>query len=305
MSKNRLEHNGLVWINVTNPTEKQLQEISKEYGFHDLDVKDCVSVAQSPKLDIYKNYLFLVLHFPEYDKKTNGIVTKELDIFIGKKYLVTVHKGEFDALEGFWDYCKKNKEAREQYMNKSSGFLLYNILSPIYRKAFSVVDRIGESIQAVESEMYSGETKDVVKDIALARRDLLKVKMIIDPQRFLFNSLVNLKRDFLGYESEVYFDDIHDIIERAWILLTSYREVIIGLHDTNESLISHKINEVMKVLTIISVSLLPLTLLAGIYGMNIAGLPFAGHPSGLWLVIALMVAIIFGILIFFRKKDWI
>lgn len=305
MKKNRLQYKNLVWINIVNPTEESLQEIANEYKFHDLDVKDCVSVAQSPKLDIYRDYLFLVMHFPEYNDEIKGILTKELDVFIGKGYLVTVHQDGFDALEGFWDYCDKNEEAREQYMSKSSGFLLYNILNPIYKKSFSVVDHIGEDIKDIEAEIYTEKTKDAVKDIAFVRRNLLKTKMIFDPQRLLFSNLVNLKRDFLGYESEVYFDDIKDLIQRAWILLASYREVILGLHDTNESLISHKINEVMKVLTVMSVSLLPLTLVAGIYGMNVAGLPFAEHPVGLWMIIVAMALIIVGILWFFRRKDWI
>lgn len=305
MSKNRLQFNGIVWINLVNPSTPELKKLAREYGFHELDIRDCISVGQSPKLDVYDDYLFIVLHFPEYSLPHKVVVKHDLNIFIGEKYLITVCRKEFVAMKGFWDYCQNNQEAREQYMSKGSGFLLYNILHPLYKKMFSIVDRISETIKDIEAQMYAEETKDIVKDLALIRRDLLKTKMIVDPQRPIFHTLSSLKRKFLGYQSEIYFDDIHDHIERAFSILSTYQDVIAGLHDTNESLISHKTNEVMKLLTTISVILLPLTLVAGIYGMNIAGLPFSTHPLSLWIIIAIMVLIVMGILVFFRKKDWI
>ena len=223
-------------------------------------------------------------------------------MFIGDGFFVTLHKGEFEAVEGMINYMKKNSDAREQFMSKSPGFLLYNLINPIVKKAFSVVDKIGENLTEIEEDIYSDKTIDVVKELAMERRNILNFRRIVEPQRFLVDTLVHLKRKFLGTESDIYFDDIHDHIERIWMLLENYREIVRGLSDTNEALISHKINEVMKVLTVISVSLLPLTLIASIYGMNVAGLPFAGSPGALWGIMGLMISLIVGTVYYFQRS---
>lgn len=301
MARNKIEQNGLIWIDITHPTEKDTDYLKKKFNFHALDLKDCLSVTGTPKVDVYDQYLFIVFHFPIYNGKEKGIFSKELNIFIGPGYLITLQKREFRAIEGFLNYVEKNKEAREQFMSKGPGFLLYNLVGPLFKRSYHVVDKIWENVKEIEREIYSEETIDVVKELALERRHILNFRRIIEPQRFLMDTLVHLKRDFLGYQSEIYFDDIHDHIERIWMLLENYREIVRGLHDTNEALISHKMNETMKVLTMISVSLLPLTLIASIYGMNIP-LPLSEHPSVLLGIIGLMLMFIITTIIYFRRK---
>ncbi|MBU2228813.1 magnesium/cobalt transporter CorA [Patescibacteria group bacterium] len=302
MSRTTIEYNGLEWTNITQPFEKDTKYLKSKYGFHSFDLRDCLSVTESPKLDIYDDYLFIVFHFPDYDPKEQRMIYRRLNVFIGDSFLVTLHKGEFDAVEGMINYMKKNSEAKDQFMNRSPGFLLYNLINPIFKKAFSLVDKIGENLREIEEDIYSDKTIDVVKELAMERRNILNFRRIVEPQRFLIDTLVHLKRKFLGTESDIYFDDIHDHIERIWMLLENYREIVRGLSDTNEALISHKINEVMKVLTVISVSLLPLTLIASIYGMNVAGLPFAGSPGALWGIMGLMISLIVGTVFYFQKR---
>lgn len=302
MAREEIQHNGLIWLNISQPTENDTQYLSEKFHFHPLDLKDCLSVTGTPKIDTYEDYLFLVFHIPEYNQETNRISYRELNIFIGKDFLVTLHKNEFKEVGGFLNYIKRDKEAGEQFLSKNPGFLLYNLISPLFKKAYAVVDKIGENVTEIESKLYSERTIDVVKELAVERRHILNFRRIIEPQCFIMDTVVHLKRDFLGQESDVYFDDVHDHIERIWMILENYREIVEGLHNTNESLISHRINEIMKILTVISVALLPLTLIASIYGMNIAGLPFAEHSNFIWVIMGIMLSLIVGAVAYFNKR---
>ncbi|MFA6391521.1 MAG: magnesium transporter CorA family protein [Patescibacteria group bacterium] len=302
MSRTTIEHNGLEWTNIIQPTEEDTAYLKSKYGFHYFDLRDCLSVTESPKLDIYEKYLFIVFHFPDYDRKEKRMIYRRLNVFIGDGFLISLHKEGFDAVEGMINYLEKNKEPRDQFMSKGSGYLLYNLINPIFKKAFSMVDKIGENLRGIEEDIYSDKTIDLVKELAMERRNILNFRKIVEPQRFLIDTMVHLKRGFLGTDSDIYFDDIHDHIERIWMLLENYREIVKGLSDTNESLISHKINEGIKLLTIISVALLPMTLIASIYGMNVIGLPFADTPGVMWGIIGTMLLIIGGTILYFRKK---
>jgi len=301
MAREEIRYNGLSWLNIPQPTEEDTRYLGDKFKFHPLDLKDCLSVTGTPKIDVYEDYLFIVFHFPEYNHDTNRILYHELDIFIGKNYLITMYRGEFESAAGFVNYLKNDQEAGEQYMSKGPGFLLYNLIGPLFKKSYSVVDKIGENITRIEDEIYSDKTMDVVKELAIERRHVLNFRRIIEPQRFILDSLVHLRRDFLGKESEIYFDDIHDHIERIWLFLENYREIVEGLHDTNEAMMSHKINEIMKMLTLISVCLLPLTLIASIYGMNIE-LPLADHPNAIWVIMGVMFLVIVSVVAYVNKK---
>ena len=136
MAREEIRHNGLLWLNIPQPTEEDIHYLGKKFKFHPLDLKDCLSVTGTPKIDVYEDYLFIVFHFPEYSHKTNRIVYYELNIFIGKNYLVTLYKGEFEAVDGFFNYLKNDQEAREQDVAKGPGFLLYNLVGPLFKKAF-------------------------------------------------------------------------------------------------------------------------------------------------------------------------
>ncbi|MFA6524952.1 MAG: magnesium transporter CorA family protein [Patescibacteria group bacterium] len=305
MPRTTIEHNGLEWTNIIQPTEEDTNHLKTKYGFHYFDLRDCLSVTESPKLDIYEKYLFIVFHFPDYNRKEKRMIYRRLNVFIGDGFLVTLYKGEFDAVEGMMNYVQENNDPRDQFMGKGSGYLLYNLINPIFKKAFPMVDKIGENLRGIEEDIYSDKTIDVVKELAMERRNILNFRRIIEPQRFLIDTMVHLKRGFLGTDSDIYFDDIHDHIERIWMLLENYREIVRGLSDTNDALISHKMNETMKMLTLISVCLLPLTLIASIYGMNVTSLPYAESPVAIWGFFVIMVSLIAGTVIYFRKRGLI
>lgn len=303
MGVRTLSFKNLVWTDIDEVNKSSIDYLKKNFRFHPLDFEDVLGETQRPKVDVYKNYLFLVFHFPIYNKKTKKLSTVQVNVFIGRDYLVTVHEG-FKPLKKLYYKYSRNARYRKEALGFGSGFLLYKILESLFKNSFHIIDQVGLRISRVEEMIFEGKTKNRVKNLAEIKRNILNFRRIIDPQRFTINTLVHIKKDFLPENLSVYFDNIHDSIENLWGILDNYKEMVDSLFDTTESIISQRTNEVIKILTIISVALLPLTLLSGIYGMNIEGLPFAENSSSVWLIFGVMLLVIASVIVYFRKKDW-
>ena len=195
---------------------------------------------------------------------------------------------------------------KKQWMNGSTGFLLYKVLESIFKEMRPMLNTIGKELSTVEDLIFSGEEQtDTVKQLAIHRRNILTIRRIIDPQRYLIANLSHIRKSFINEETSLYFDDIHDYLNKTWAIVDTYKETIQGLHVTVESLITQKTNKVVSTLTAISVGLLPFTVLSGIYGMNIAGLPYAKEPFGVWMMFASLMVIIGIALMIMKKKTWL
>lgn len=305
MNVNKIRTKEIEWIDIHNPGREEGDFLRKKYGFHPLDISDLLSIHQAPKIDIYEEYIFLILNFPRYDKKTQRVESDQLDIFINRKTLITIHKHEYKPLESLFQNCRGNIHIRQEFLGRGTGYFLYRLLHILSKTLFPVMDKISDALRDVEEGIYEGETRDVVMELAVTRRNVLSMRRFVVPQRLLMQTLINSRKDFLGEETEVYFGDILDKFDRVSAMLTNFHDLVKGFNETNEALISHKTNDVMKILTVISVSLLPLNLVAGIYGMNIHGLPFSGQNGAFYIIMGIMVIIILITLMLFRKKHWV
>lgn len=295
---------GLTWYNIDDPNKDTVDFLREHFKFHPLDLKDVLGEAQHPKIDSYKNYHFIVLHFPGLHKDKNQITDNEIDIFIGSDYLITVQKKRYKVLKDTFFRLLGNQKLKKEYMEGGSGFLLYRILEILYHQSNQVLNYINHNVRHVEHNVFE-QDKNVVKELAILRRQILNFRGIIDPQRIIIHHLTTIKRDYLSEEMSPYFDDINDYLNKIWMISTNYKEIIDGMHETNESLISNRTNQVIKVLTVISVALLPLTLLSGIYGMNIEGLPWSHHPQIVWGIYAVLFVTIILSIMYFKKKKWL
>lgn len=305
MSLTTLKYKNLKWINIVNPDEGDLAYLGKNFRFHSLDLEDVFEESQRSKMDVYRYYIFLILHFPQFRKKSGRLDANQTAIFIEKGALITVQRRCYEPLDALFKKCGRSSKAKREFFSRDSGYLLYKILDNMYDNCLFAADSIGRSLNSMEKQIFGDKTESALKGLALARRNILTFRLMIDPQRFVINALAHADRDFLPRDLEVYFDDVHDSIEKIWSLLENYKEVVEGLHDTSETLISFKTNAVIKVLTVISVGLLPLTLFSGIYGMNIAGLPFAKEPVFVWGMMGAVAAAIFAAIAYFKNKNWL
>jgi len=297
------KYNNITWVNIVEPDEADLKYMTDNFKFHQLDIKDIRGEAQRSKIDIYPFYAFIVLRFPVTYNDSTLIGSHELDVFLGENYVITIQKKKLKSLNQYFYKVANNKKLQNEVFNGKSALLLYHILEELYRSSFSIIDWLALELNRVEQKVFNEETKQAVKDLAQTRRNILTFRSIIDPQRFVFKTLVNLQRDYLSKDLAIYFDDIADSIDKIYNILFNYKELIDGLHETNESLISHSLNRVIKILTIFSVSMLPLTLLTGFYGMNLESLPLIHNESLVWCIFGGLAVIIIGLFMYLKKKD--
>ncbi|MFZ1880197.1 MAG: magnesium transporter CorA family protein [Gaiellaceae bacterium] len=297
---------GLTWIHLDAPSLTHAQELADRFGWHPLDVEDVMSKRQRPKVDDYadEGYLFGVLHFPIYDRASRRLNAAELDVFVGPNYLITLPSVELLPVSRLFRRCEEDEQFREQLLSKGSGRLLYEVLDDLFDYCFPILDKIGHKLDSLEDDVFEGRSEEVVRDISNVKQEIISYRKIIKPERSTLRVLERHVERFLPEELDLYFDDIVDAAERIWDILDNYKEVVEALESTNESVISHRQNDVLRILTVFSVVLLPLTLITGFFGMNVR---FPGFDTvwAFWVIFAGMATSLVGLLAFFRFKRWL
>ena len=295
---------GLTWVHVNAPDADTAGDLADRFGWHPLDVEDILSKRQRPKVDDYPDYLFNVLHFPWYDSAVQRLNAAELDIVLGPDYLVTMPNVELLPVERLFNRCADDEDLRDELFAKGSGRLLYEVLDDLFDYCFPILDKIAHKLDRIEDDIHERRSEELVRDISNVKQEIISFRKIIKPQRPTLRLLERNVERFLPEDLELYFDDINDAVERIWDQLDNYKEVVEALEDTNESVIAHRHNDVLRVLTVFSVVLLPLTLLASVFGMNVI-YPGEGTHEAFWVIVAAMVAIAAALLGFFRWKRWL
>jgi magnesium transporter len=301
-----LTAHGITWVNALAPDADAAAALAERFGWHPLDVEDVVSKRQRPKVDDYEDegYLFTVLHFPVYDKTVQRLNAAELDLFIGPDYLVTIPNRELLPVTRLFARCDGDVAFREQLFAKGAGRLLYEVLDDLFDYCFPILDKIGHKLDRIEDEMFEGASQEVVRDISNVKQEIISYRKVIKPERSTLRVLERRVDRFLPEELEDYFDDIVDAAERIWDQLDNYKEVVEGLESTNESVISHRQNDVLRLLTLISVTMLPLTLITSVFGMNVF-FPGEGSHAAFWVIVVALAATLTGMVTFFRWKRWL
>jgi magnesium transporter len=299
-----LDGHGLTWIHLNAPTSDEASALAERFGWHPLDLEDVLSKRQRPKVDEYPEYLFTILHFPVYDKTVQRLNAAELDAFVGPDYLVTLPTVELLPVTRLFRRAYEDGELRNTLFARGPGYLFYHVLDDLFDYCFPILDKIGYKLESLEDDMFEGRSEAIVRDISNVKQEIISYRKIIKPERSTLRVLERYTPRYLPEElGDAYFGDLVDAAERIWDLLDNYKEVVEGLEGTNESIISHRQNEVLRILTVFSVILLPLTLITGIFGMNVH---FPGFDSSeaFWAIIGIMVAAVVLLGGFFRYKRW-
>ncbi len=299
-----VEAPGLRWINIERPRSVDLAWLQERYEFHPLDYEDVVSRNQRPKVDEYDDYLFIVLHFPRYDKAVGRLNAAEVDLFVGPDFLITIPNEPLQPIEYLFERVRTNEELRESLFSKGPGYLLYKTVDDLVDSSFPMLRKIGNKLERIEEEIFEGNSAEVVRDISNVKQEIINFRKVVRPQRSAFQDLERNKARYIADDLEIYFEDINDASERVWDMLENYKEVVEALEGTNEAQIAHRTNEVFRVLTAISVIVLPLTLVASVWGMNVH-VPGQGDVGAFWLVLGLMLAMLVGLIMYFRRRGWL
>jgi magnesium transporter len=294
----------LRWINIERPRQIDRAWLEEHFDFHPLDYEDVYSRNQRPKVDVYDDYMFVVLHFPAYDKQIGRLNAAELDVFVGPDYVVTLPNQPIPPVEYLFERCRTREDVREQIFSKGPGYLLYKIVDDCVDASFPMLRKMGNKLERLEEEIFEGRSREVVRDLSNVKQEIINFRKIVRPQRSALRDLERNKARYIAEDLDIYFEDIQDASERVWDMLENYKEVVEALESTNESALAHRTNEVFRVLTAFSVIILPLTLVASVWGMNV-GVPGQGSIHAFWIIVIAMVFLLGGLVLFFRRRGWL
>lgn len=304
-----IETSGFRWLHIEKPRELETGYLSQHFPFHPLNLEDVLSRITRPKIDGYKEHLFIVLHFPVYDKTNQVNTSSEMDIFIGDDYLVTIDcTGNLVALDKFFIMCQTDEKIRNENCAEGPGYLLYRILDRLVDYCFPMLNKVGDNIEAVEDNIFGSDPRGSVREISVLRRDIISFRRTIWPIRGVIGTLEPRVRRFTRMDMTAYFGDLVDHLDKIWDALSEYKEIIEGLSYTHDSLASNRINDVLRVLTILTTIATVLTVVASVYGMNVS-LPGGSNSGGSpfsWIILLIVMLAIMGVmLLYFRRKHWL
>lgn len=297
----------LRWLNVTMPGSKEMAYLAEQFKFDEMDLRECPPPLQRPKLVRRAGYLFMILQFPVYNRKSRSVNTAEVDFFIGQDFLVVVHSSELEVINNFFYECQKFEGVKNKYFAGNPANLLYELLNRLIVYCFPMLNHISLDVDNIEKGIFSGQQKRMLSEILIIKRNIVNFRKAMQPHKNVIKKLIADAPEFFPIDQlNIYFNNLVDYTKEIWDLLENYKDTIDALQQTNESLISFRLNDIMKTLTIFSVIILPLSLLAGIFGMNTTdGMPFLQDPIGFWKILIVMVIGTFGMLAYFKKKRWL
>ncbi|MCQ2298333.1 MAG: magnesium transporter CorA family protein, partial [Bacteroidales bacterium] len=292
-----IEYKSLKWQHITNPTEDDYDYLLEEYEVHPLDIEDCRGVNQRPKIDEYDDYYFLILHFPYFDKGNKFIRIREVKIFWGKDYIITIGKSHWVVKKLFDEIQEDLREGDEDAQEKmsSSDLLLYHILDRLMIETYTLIMRVGAEVDLINYDIFNKKARSIIELISITRRNIILLNTTFKPQlRVLHMFESGGIKGFVDPEvldMEDYWGNILDQYQKMFDSIEDYGELIEGLSKTFDSLQANKTNEIMKLLTIFSTIMLPLTVVTGLFGMNV-DFPFITNTTSFWCIIAVMVVMV-------------
>ncbi len=299
-----VEQGNLRWVNIERPGNEELAWLHQNFEVNPLHLEDITSRLQRPKIDDYEDYLFIVLHFPVYNKAERSTFPSEIDIILGPDYIITIHDGKLRTLNRLFEQCKNNSGKRYGVLGRTASFALYRVIDVLVDYCFPIVNKLAEKLEELDERIFASTDRNTIYEISVTRRDIIAFRRIIKPQISVIASLEHRRRTADTEDMEAFYSDVKDHISKIWDSLEDFKDIIEGLSSTYDSLASHRLNQVIKTLTIISVILLPLTLISGLYGMNV-GLPFSDQPWSFVAIVAAMITTTTVMLLLFKKQGWL
>jgi magnesium transporter len=305
MTTYKMKHDRVTWTNIIQPTPDDVETLRQDYPYiHPLNLEDILSSIERAKLDEDENYLFVVMHFPLWDPVQRLSRAREVDLIIGRGYVITVHDGNLKPLQRLFQQCEQDSNVRDRLLGRGANHTFYTIIDQLVDYVFPILRKVDKNIQSIEETIFSQDSRQVIREIALVRRDVMAIRRIVRQQVPVLEQLENTEHPIIHEDFEEYFGDLQDHMLKARDFIDEDFEIIGNLAETADTLANYRINEVMRILTVISVIMLPLTLVSSVYGMNV-DLPMEKDPRAFWLIAVSMVILAVGLLYYFRRRGWL
>ncbi len=305
MTTEQLQYGRVTWTNITNPIKEDMDVLLERYpNFHPLHMGDTMSDLEFPKLDVGEDYLFIVAHLPRFNSETRVCFPSEVDIFVASGVLVTIHAGEIKPLKELFTQAQSDGAALEAMLGQGASPLLYQIMDALVTYCDPILEKVNQTIRHIELSLFEEDMEHILYEVAVARRGVIAIRHILRPQLDVVRELERGDWPFIQGHLDMYWDDIGDHLTRLLSMLDEHVEVIGGLSDTIDTLASHRIDGVIRLLTIITILTVPLTVLSTIFGMNV-DLPYGAGPTLFYIVNMIGVVLTIGVLYYLRRRRWL
>ncbi|MEK7149181.1 MAG: CorA family divalent cation transporter [Patescibacteria group bacterium] len=288
-----LEH--IRWVKITNPTERDVKDIEEEFHIHPLVLKEFFIPTIRPKVEVYENHLYMVMHFPIFNAKERKTHALEIDFVLFKDTIITMSYQDITPLEEFWEMAKKD----DGTMEKTAGHFLYYLIHHLFGFAHRELDHIEDNVDTLEDVIFYGRSDIINRDIYIARRDVIDFRRTLKPQEITLEALVHKGADLYGDRVKPFFQRLIAEHQKIRDVVDDHMQTIDELYDTNQSIVSSNINSTMKVFTVLAfITFIP-TLIVNLFSVSVAGIPFAHDQNGFWLVLLLaLVCTVFAYVVF-------
>ncbi len=292
----------LKWYHLARPSEQDFAFLENTFHFHALDIEDCRQTNQRPKIDVYDDYYFLILNFPNFDKQNLFVKPKEVKIFWGEDFIITVGKTHW-VISNLFEEAKRQEERGEDFEIATSDALLYTMMERLMTQAIYLLRKVGLELELINRELFSAKAETIIERLSATRKNIIVLNTMFKPQLRVFNKFESGSIQGFADNMEDYWGNILDYYNKIWDMTEDYAELIEGLSTTFDSMQTNKTNEIMKILTLISSIVLPLTFLTGLYGMNVT-LPLQEERTAFWILLGVMIVLSVGMVWYFKKKHW-
>ncbi len=294
-----VQKRGLLWVDLVNPSEAELEKLQRTFEFHPLSIEDSSHFRQRAKIDLYEGYLFITLYSHRFDSKGLSIVADELHVFLGSNYLVTVHRAPLPALLR----ARERYERESEPFKKGPDFFLYLIGDELVDSYFPLLDEIEGKIDVLEEQIETDPKKAVTHSIFDLKQQLIHLRKATGPQREVFNALSTRPYDLIDRRLAIYFQDVYDHIIRIYEMIETHRDLLGNALDAYYSATSIRLNEVMKLLTLTATIFMPLSVITGLGGINFRHMPF-DNPVAFGVLLASMIVVPLFMLYWFKSRKW-
>lgn len=302
---NKFTYRDITWIDLESPTPEEVQTVATTHGLHQVVAQELLSPTLKPKVDIYLDYFYLVLHFPAIRHSHTGPSNQEIDFIVGKNVIITTHYDTIDPLHEFSKIFEVHSITDRGDMGDHAGFVFYYMLKHIYKGMAHELDSITERISHIETNIFSGKETEMVREISKVSRDILDLKIALRPHHQVLDSLEVGAMKLFGEKFAYHLRDLKNEGYRIGEELMSYNEMTTELRDTNDSLVSTKQNEVMKHLAVIAFIALPIGILGALFQIDTVSRPIVGMPGDFWIILFVMILVATLLYQYAKSKKWL
>lgn len=299
-----IQHKKIIWIDFENPQQDDITYLQENFNIHPLAIEELVTPTYQPKVVQYENCLFLSIHIPLFDVVHRTTYAGELDIILTSDHLITSHRESIYQLVKFFEEMEKSEGKRRASLEKTPAHLLHHLVEILLNSCFPRLDHINKKLDFIETQVFAEKEKEMVFEISVLKRDILNFRRTLKPQRSIIESIITKEHPLIPAETKIYFQDLIGTNIRLWNILESQKETIEALEATNNSLLSNKLDLTMKVLTMFSAILLPMTVYSNMLAMS-AQIPFGHSPNAFWIHTTLMALLSLITITIFRIKKWL